>query len=53
VDWLNQKLRVERAIVHQRVDDVKTIYSQKMMSVDSEILCGAKSLETNNRVLGG
>jgi integrase len=38
VDWLSRKLRVERAIVHQRVDDVKTIYSQKTMSVDSEVL---------------
>jgi len=27
VDWLNGALRVERSIVHQRVGDVKTIYS--------------------------
>jgi integrase len=38
VDWLNRKLRVERAIVHQRVDDVKTAYSGKTMSIDAEIL---------------
>lgn len=38
VDWLNRKLRVERAIVRQRVDDVKTIYSGKTMSIDAEIL---------------
>jgi len=38
VDWLNGKLRIERAIVRQHVDDVKTIYSQKQMSIDSELL---------------
>jgi integrase len=38
VDWLNRKLRVERAIVRQRVDDLKTIYSGKTMSADAEIL---------------
>ena len=43
VDWLNRKLRVERAIVHQRVDDVKTIYSAKTMSIDAEILAVLKA----------
>ena len=38
VDWLNGKLRIERAIVRQHVDDVKTIYSQKQMSIDPELL---------------
>jgi integrase len=38
VDWLNGKLRIERAIVRQRVDDVKTVYSQKQMSVAPELL---------------
>ena len=38
VDWLNGKLRIERAIVRQRIDDVKTIYSQKRMSIDAELL---------------
>ncbi len=38
VDWLNGKLRIERAIVRQRVDDVKTIYSQKRMSIDGGLL---------------
>jgi integrase len=38
VDWLNGKLRIERAIVRQRVDDVKTVYSQKQMSIDPELL---------------
>ena len=35
VDWLNGKLRIERGIVRQQVDDVKTIYSRKQMSVDA------------------
>ena len=38
VDWLSGRLRIERAIVRQRVDDVKTIYSQKQMSIDPELL---------------
>lgn len=38
VDWLNGKLRIERAIVRQHVDDVKTVYSQKRMSIDPELL---------------
>jgi len=38
VGWLNGKLRIERGIVRQRVDDVKTIYSQKRMSVHAELL---------------
>jgi len=38
VDWLNGKLRIERAIVRQHVDDVKTVYSQKQMSIDSGLL---------------
>ena len=38
VDWLNGKLRIERAIVRQHVDDVKTIYSQKQMNIDPELL---------------
>ena len=38
VDWLNGMLRIEQGIVRQRVDDVKTIYSQKRMSIDAELL---------------
>lgn len=38
VDWLQGKLRVERAIVHQRVDTGKTVYSQKKMPMDAEML---------------
>jgi integrase len=43
VDWLNGKLRIERAIVRQRVDDVKTVYSQKQMSIDPELLAILKA----------
>jgi integrase len=38
VDWLNGKLHVERGIVRQQVDDVKTVYSQKQMSINGELL---------------
>lgn len=38
VDWLNGKLRIERAIVRQRVDDVKTIYSGRRMSIDVDMV---------------
>jgi integrase len=38
LDWLNGKLTVERGIVRQHVDDVKTTESRKQMSVDSSLL---------------
>ncbi|MGA2002376.1 MAG: site-specific integrase [Terriglobales bacterium] len=38
VDWLNGKMRIERAIVRQHVDAVKTIHSQKEMGIDPELL---------------
>lgn len=38
VNWGNSKLRVERAIVRQQVDDVKTIYSGRQLSIDAEML---------------
>jgi integrase len=38
VDWLNNKLRVERGIVRQRVGDVKTIYSGRLLSVNADLL---------------
>jgi integrase len=43
LNWLEGKLRIERAIVHQRVDDVKTVNSQKTISADSEILEALKA----------
>jgi integrase len=42
-DWLNSKLRVERAIVRQTVDSVKTINSAKVMSIDAELLAILKT----------
>jgi integrase len=38
VDWLNGKLRIERGIVEQNIDDVKTDGSRKVMSIDKELL---------------
>jgi integrase len=38
VDWLNGKLRVERGIVRQRVADVKTVYSGRLLSIDTDLL---------------
>jgi integrase len=43
VDWLNGKLRVERGIVRQQVGDVKTVYSQKSMSIDNNLLDALKA----------
>ena len=38
MDWLNGKLRIERGIVEQHVDDVKTDSSRKALSVAGELL---------------
>jgi integrase len=38
IDWLNGKLRVERGIVAQNVDEVKSQESQKQMNIDSGLL---------------
>jgi integrase len=38
VDWLGAKLKVERGIVKQIVDDVKTDSSRKSLSIDKELL---------------
>lgn len=38
VDWLGAKLRAERAIVHQKLDDVKTPESQRDMHIGPEML---------------
>jgi integrase len=43
VDWLNGKLRIERGIVCQNVDEVKTINSERAMSVAPEVLAVLKS----------
>ena len=38
VDWLNGRLRVERGIVCQKVDDVKTSESRRALHIDNEML---------------
>lgn len=38
VDWLNGKLRIERAIVMQNLDEVKTTASRKQMAIAPELL---------------
>ncbi len=38
VDWLNGKLTIERGIVRQHLDDVKTAESRKQMSTDGGLL---------------
>lgn len=38
VDWLRGKLRVERGIVCQKVDDVKTPESQRALHIDGEMM---------------
>ena len=42
VDWLNGRLNVERGIVHQVVDDVKTAESNREMHIDTVMLQGLK-----------
>ena len=42
VDWLNGKLRIERAIVMQNLDEVKTTASRKQMAIAPELLEGLK-----------
>ena len=42
VDWLNGILRVERGIVHQIVDDVKTPESNQTMHIDPSMLQALK-----------
>jgi integrase len=43
VDWLDGKLRVERGIVCQQVDDVKTNESRRQMVMDRELLDALKT----------
>jgi eukaryotic-like serine/threonine-protein kinase len=38
VDWLNGKLRIERSIVEQHVDDVKTDGSRRLLTVAAELI---------------
>jgi integrase len=43
VDWLNGTLNVERGIVHQVIDDVKTPESERLMHIDAEVLSVLKT----------
>ena len=43
VDWLNGRLRVERGIVRQIVDEVKTVNSERTLHVDAEMLNALKA----------
>jgi len=43
LDWLGGRLRVERGIVHQKVDDVKTPESRRAMHIDTEMLAVLKT----------
>lgn len=38
IDWLNGKLRIERGIVRQHVDTVKTENSERLLTLDVELL---------------
>jgi integrase len=38
VDWLDSRLRIERGIVCQQVDEVKTAESRKSLTVSSELM---------------
>jgi integrase len=52
IDWLSATLRVERAIVRQRVGDVKTVYSGRLMSIDSGMLELLKSWRQTTQFSG-
>ena len=43
IDWLNGRLRVERGIVRQVVDDVKTAGSRKQMVIDNGLVTALKA----------
>ena len=38
IDWLERTLAIQRSIVRQRVDDVKTTYSERKMTIDADFL---------------
>ena len=52
IDWLNGKMRIERGIVRQHVDDVKIIYSDRQMNIDSELLAVLKSWKQRSHFAG-
>ena len=52
IDSLNGKMQIERGIVRQHVDDVKTIYSDRQMNIDSELLEVLKSWKQRSQFAG-
>jgi len=38
IDWMTGKLRVERGIVRQQVDELKTVYSKRAIPIEGEML---------------
>jgi len=53
VDWLNGTLNVERGIVHQVVDDVKTPESQRSMHIDNGMLDVLKTWKQTTQFRAG
>lgn len=51
VDWINCKLTVERGIVCQQVDDVKTTESRKTLAISPELLEICQELKASDTVL--
>lgn len=49
VDWLNGKLNVEKGIVNQIVDDVKTDGSRRLMTLDQELLAILRTWKQNSQ----
>ena len=52
VDRLNGKLHIERGIVRQHVDDVKTPGSEKLMPIDPRLLDAFKAWKQTSRFSG-
>jgi len=52
VDWLNGLLKVERGIVHQVIDDVKTPESNRGMHIDTAMLQGLKDWKQLTQLSG-
>jgi integrase len=52
VDWLNARLSVQRGIVRQVVDDVKTEYSARDMSIDPAMLAVLKAWRQETKFAG-
>jgi integrase len=52
VDWLNAKLSIQRGIVRQHVDDVKTEGSERAMSVDAELMAVLKAWKQTTEFSG-